>query len=105
VSLARIRQVPAPAPETAWEWNHRIAIRPDEDGVDDVVVSNVSMFRMERMDSGSFWLCCYFPDDPTGHNRLVFWLNTKRGAFINASVTEQPPNCDAFPYEPGSIGA
>lgn len=44
----------------------------DENGLDDVVVENVSMFRLERMNSGSYWLRCY----RDGADDVVFWLNS-----------------------------
>ena len=40
--------------------------------LDDIVVNDVSMFRMERMDDGAFWLRCY----RTGKPDVVFRLNS-----------------------------
>lgn len=41
---------------------YQIALRHDDLGLDDVVVKNVRMFRMERMDDDRVWLCCYLTD-------------------------------------------
>jgi hypothetical protein len=43
-------------------------------GLDDIVVTNVAMFRMERMDSGVFWIRCYCDGKPD----VIFWLNSER---------------------------
>ena len=94
MSLARIRQVPKPS-----KPDYRIALRPDDWGLDDVVVKDVSMFRMERMDIDNFWLCCYFPDDE--RERITFGLHIKDG-MLHAYVSEMPRG-PAFPYEPGSM--
>jgi len=44
----------------------------NENGLDDVVVHNVTMFRMERMTNNSFWIKCYRDDKPN----LVFNLHS-----------------------------
>lgn len=45
----------------------------DEQGdLDDIVVNHVVMFRMERMDSGEFWIKCYLNGKPD----VVFNLNS-----------------------------
>lgn len=41
---------------------YQIALRYDDLGLDDVVVKDVAMFRMERMDDDCVWLCCYLAD-------------------------------------------
>lgn len=41
---------------------YQIALRQDDLGLDDVVVKNVRMFRMERMDDDQVWLACYLDD-------------------------------------------
>ena len=46
----------------------------NDEGLDDVAISDVKMFRLERMDNGAFWLCCYYEDG----GRDVFWLTTKK---------------------------
>jgi hypothetical protein len=47
----------------------------DERGdLDDIVVTDVSMFRMERMDSGQFWIRCYRNGKPD----VVFNLSSSR---------------------------
>lgn len=46
----------------------------DEDGkLDDVVINDVSMFRMERMDDGLFWIRCYRDGKPD----VVFYLSAR----------------------------
>jgi hypothetical protein len=42
--------------------------------LDDIVVTDVTMFRMERMNSGSFWIKCYRDGKPD----VAFWLNSAR---------------------------
>lgn len=44
------------------ERYYQIALRNDSLGLDDVVVKDVEMFRMERMDTDHVWLCCYLTD-------------------------------------------
>ena len=42
----------------------RIAIRPDDDGsVDDVVIRDVSMFRLERLGDHLWWMRCHLDGD------------------------------------------
>jgi hypothetical protein len=41
---------------------YQIALRHDDLGLDDVVVKDVAMFRMERMDDDYVWLACYLAD-------------------------------------------
>lgn len=49
-------------------------IRLDRRGeADDIAVSDVRMFRMERMDSGRWWIAVHRGDDT-----LMFWLNSSR---------------------------
>jgi hypothetical protein len=47
----------------------------DERGdLDDIVVNDVSLFRMERMADDTFWIRCYCDGKPD----IVFWLNSER---------------------------
>jgi hypothetical protein len=47
----------------------------DESGeLDDVVLNDVSMFRLERMDSGNIWIKCYRDGKPD----VVFRLRSAR---------------------------
>ncbi len=40
----------------------------DDDGaLDDVVVHDVEMFRLERMDGNAWWACCHLRDGSTVH--------------------------------------
>lgn len=48
----------------------------DKDGVDDVAIGPVEMFRLERMSGSSFWSCTYAPD---GSGRHVFWFYAEKG--------------------------
>jgi hypothetical protein len=41
---------------------YQIALRNDQYGLDDIVVKDVQMFRMERMDEDHVWLACYLTD-------------------------------------------
>jgi hypothetical protein len=47
----------------------------DKGELDDIAVSHVSMFRMEQMDDGCWWIRLY--RDQKGKDDLVFWLNSK----------------------------
>lgn len=42
--------------------SYQIALRHDDLGLDDIVVKDVAMFRMERMDNDYVWFCCYLTD-------------------------------------------
>jgi hypothetical protein len=42
--------------------------------LDDIVINDVTMFRMERMNGGSFWIRCYRDGKPD----VVFWMNSTR---------------------------
>jgi hypothetical protein len=42
--------------------------------LDDIAISDVTMFRMDRMDSGVFWLRCYRDGKPG----VIFWLRSMR---------------------------
>lgn len=74
------------------EPDYRIALRDDDEGyLDDVVIKDVEMFRMERMDDGAIWACCYLK----GHERVDFWLTGGRRSKnqpmpIMAYVTDWP---------------
>lgn len=46
----------------------------DRGNLDDVVVPDVELFRMEWMDKGSVWLRCYRKGKPD----VIFWLKSKR---------------------------
>lgn len=75
---------------------YRIALRPDEHGyLDDVVVHDVDMFRMEDM-GDSWWLCCYL--SATGENRICWSLRIEGGRIV-ATITETPTDAT---YEPGA---
>lgn len=68
---------------------YRIALRPDQDGyLDDVVVNDVSMFRMEDMGDW-WWLCCYLAGSD---DRICFHITTagRSKARVVASILETP---------------
>jgi len=55
--------------------HYDIALRYDDMGLDDIVVNDVAMFRMERMDNDQVWLACYL----TNGQEIVFdlWRDKK----------------------------
>lgn len=56
--------------------DYRIALRDDSEGyLDDVVVKDVEMFRLERMDDGLIWMCCYLKGND---NPVTFWVSGGR---------------------------
>ncbi len=67
--------------------SYDIALREDDLGLDDVVVKDVSMFRMERMDDDYVWLACYLADG----QEIVFdmWLE---GTTIKYKARKPLPN-------------
>jgi hypothetical protein len=54
---------------------YQIALREDDLGLDDVVVEDVAMFRMERMDTDHVWFACYLADGQDIHFDL--WVEGK----------------------------
>lgn len=66
----------------------RSEIRRDADGaVDDVVLLDAAMVRLERMDEGAWWLAVY----PRGGGApVVIWLSARQPgrARVEATVTE-----------------
>lgn len=80
---------------------YRIALRPEsdtDDQLDDVVVRDVSMFRMERMDKNRWWLCCYLEGSD---ERIDFEIIGHRQRGVQAFVTNFPPG--PHEYETGSL--
>ena len=78
---------------------YRIALRPDHDGyLDDVVVSDVSCFRMEDM-GDSWWLCCYLADSD---DRVVFDVRTSGTKRRLAVTVVEAPDPTVVTYEPGA---
>jgi hypothetical protein len=73
---------------------YRIALRHDDLGLDDVVVKDVSMFRMERMDDDHVWLACYL----TGGEDLVIDLWVE-GGVVKYAERDPLPNVT---YEGGT---
>src|SRR5262245_46844075 len=75
------------------EGEHRIALRPkaghdDHGELDDIVVESVGMFRMEQMDEGVWWACCYLAGEEA-QNRITFDIRLKDKDFI-VTCTEFP---------------
>jgi hypothetical protein len=81
---APVEPVPAPRLEP------KTIVRPDDDGTpDDIVIDDVKLFRMERMDDNAWWIGLYFEDTPSGApDRICFWVGAKR-AKVDVSVTEE----------------
>jgi hypothetical protein len=65
---------------------YQIALRENSLGLDDVVVNDVRMFRMERMNKNYVWLCCYLTDGQDIHFDL--WLD---GSAIKYKAREPLP--------------
>lgn len=74
--------------------SYQIALRNDDLGLDDVVVRNVGMFRMERMDNDYVWLACYLTDG----QEIVFDLWIEDG-IVKYAARDPLPNVK---YEEGS---
>jgi hypothetical protein len=83
--------------------DYRIALRPDSepysDRLDDVVVSDVSMFRFELMDDRSAWMCCYFP----GTDQRIAWRVSVRRVggrtILHLGQPHEYPRGEGFKYE------
>jgi len=67
--------------------DYQIALRHDSMGLDDIVVKDVAMFRMERMDDDYVWLACYLTDG----QEIVFDLRRK-GKTVVYTAREPLPN-------------
>jgi hypothetical protein len=68
--------------------DRRIELRPDHEGfLDDVVVLDVKMFRLERMDTNSWWACCYLDGFD---ERVDFWFHANRKDGLTARCTDVP---------------
>ena len=84
-----------PAPEPTPEY--RIALRPNSAGnLDDVVVNDVEMFRMEDMGDW-WWLCCYL----RGTDERICWSIPHNGKHRGIATTTEWP--EGVVYEPGSM--
>ena len=68
--------------------SYDIALRYDDLGLDDVVVKDVEMFRMERMDDDYVWLACYLRDG----QEIVFDLAANKKGLITYSAREPLPD-------------
>lgn len=74
----------------------KIALRPfgsnsDMEGLDDVVVEGVTMFRAEFMAHNSLWMACYFEDG----ERITFHVSTP-GPEMTMSAGEMPARWQDF---------
>ena len=59
----------------------RVELRNDEDGnLDDVVIRDVYMFRMERMDDDAIWMSCYL--DEAVDKYVDFTLRVEDGKLL-----------------------
>jgi len=74
---------------------YQIALRHDSLGLDDVVVKDVELFRMERMDDDHVWLCCYLADG----QRIDFDMWRKEKTIL---YTERKMDLPDVLYERGS---
>lgn len=74
--------------------DYQIALRGNDMGLDDIVVKDVAMFRMERMSEDYVWLACYLTDG----QEIVFDLSTPRKGVVVYTVREPLPD---VVYEPG----
>lgn len=93
-ALTRVHALAGVAPEEPY----RIALRPDEDGaLDDVVVKDVAMFRLERMDRRSWWLACFL--DAACERQVTIWFSYHNGEIV-ARCMEAPGD---VAFEPGGI--
>lgn len=72
--------------------DYQIALRHDDLGLDDIVVKDVAMFRMERMDDDYVWLACYLEDG----QEIVFDLWINDDGIIEYKAREPLPD---VPYE------
>ena len=69
----------------------KTVVRPDARGEpDDIVVEDVSLFRIERMDAGRVWLACY-----RGDRRIVFWLTARTPIAITVGEDDLGARDDA----------
>ena len=85
------------------QLDYRIALRPDVHGedpmkfdtlLDDIVVSDVPMFRAEQMHESNWWVACYLDDT---HDRICWSVTAKsRPLRIEWRTTEWP---DVATYE------
>ena len=82
----------------------RVALRRLDDGrLDDVVVTEVEMFRMEIMESDdrhvrNLWLCCYLPDG----DRITWSVNGKFAFDVGEMPEGEFEDFDTAPAEQGS---
>ena len=68
--------------------DYQIALRHDFMGLDDVVVKDVAMFRMERMSDKHVWMACYLTDG----QEIVFSIGVDRRGRIVYSVRDDLPD-------------
>lgn len=73
-----------------------MALRYDSQGLDDVVVENVTMFRAEMMDYDDLWLCCYFANG----QRVTFSAFARKRGCLEFRVGEMPSEWDDFDARP-----
>jgi hypothetical protein len=57
--------------------------------LDDVVVSDVGMFRAEMLNEGRLWLCCYLPGTGVDGDRITFEV-VARGDRLEFELGETP---------------
>ncbi len=68
--------------------SYDIALRYDDLGLDDIVVKDVEMFRMERMDDDYVWLACYLKNG----QEIIFDLHIERPGVITYEARQPLPD-------------
>jgi len=56
--------------------------RDDKGNLDDVVIENVAMFRMEWMSDNQVWIRLYKGESGRSDDDVVFWLTVEKGKLI-----------------------
>jgi hypothetical protein len=79
----------------------RIALRKDDTGeLDDIVVEDVHMFRMEFMSDNTLWIACHLTNGET----ISWWCSSRKR--LKLTQSELPPYEDwDAPAQKGGSGA
>jgi hypothetical protein len=67
----------------------RMALRREQ-GLDDVVVNDVEMFRAEMLSPSHLWLACYLPGTGVDGDRVTFEVRVGEGGSLLFDVVERP---------------
>jgi len=68
----------------------RLALRTDHGRLDDVVVTDVSMFRAELLDPSRLWLACYLPGTGVDGDRVTFEVSVGEAGTLHFEMVESP---------------